>query len=66
MQKVIQENKGLNSSQELQDLIHCAESAVDTESDEDGESSRAVFPTLIEICVLGGRSRLVHEQAETQ
>ncbi|KAL0148405.1 hypothetical protein M9458_056305, partial [Cirrhinus mrigala] len=31
------ESKGLNSSQELQDLIHCAESAVDTESDEDGK-----------------------------
>ncbi|XP_043088706.1 uncharacterized protein LOC122334884 [Puntigrus tetrazona] len=39
MPKVIQQSKGLNSSQELQDLIHCAESAVDTESDEDGWGS---------------------------
>ncbi|KAI2644933.1 hypothetical protein H4Q32_026114 [Labeo rohita] len=39
MQKVIQQSKGLNSSQELQDLIHCAESAVDTESNEDGWGS---------------------------
>ncbi|KAL0148389.1 hypothetical protein M9458_056289, partial [Cirrhinus mrigala] len=39
MQKVIQQSKGLNSSQELQDLIHCAESAVDTESGEDGWGS---------------------------
>ncbi|KAM9483225.1 uncharacterized protein Hap1MRO34_008208 [Clarias gariepinus] len=39
MQKVIQQSKGLNSSQELQDLIDCAESAMDTESDEDGWGS---------------------------
>lgn len=37
MQKVIQQSKGLNPSQELQDLIDCAESAMDTESDEDGK-----------------------------
>ncbi|XP_039599342.1 uncharacterized protein LOC120522481 isoform X2 [Polypterus senegalus] len=40
MQKVIQQSKGLNSSQELQDLIHCAESAVDTESDEDAQGRK--------------------------